>query len=209
MSCPPSEIQSSRNYSKIFQRFVHAAKTREEWTFREGISIDYRLESKDRGSRAGKGFLAARGQHGSRQPLVLLVVERGDVVVVVVVLRAGNGRRRLLASLEAWIHGPVPSAPLQNGNRRGRSKGERRLGGAVRRAEEQPALQRAPGGPLRQPEEELQEFVQVRERERGPREDPAVPQGRPKAVRRRPTLALSAPQVALALGERQEAAGEE
>ena len=130
--------------------------------------------------------------HVHRQPLVFFVVERGDVVVVVV-LGAGNGRRRLLATLEAWVDGPVPSAPLQNGNRGGREG--KRLGGAVHRAEEQPALQRVPGRPLRQPEEELQELVQVRERERGPREDPAVPQGRPKAVRRRPTLALSAPQV--------------
>lgn len=48
---------------------------------------------------------------------------------------------------------------------------------------------------MRKPEKELQEFVQVRERQRGPGEDPAVPQGRPKAVRRRPTLALPAPQV--------------
>lgn len=92
--------------------------------------------------------------HVHRQPLVLLVVERGLVGL------AGN-ERRPFATLEArarrGVDGPVPSTPLQDGHRGGRRQQGR--GGAVGE-EREPGSERA----VRQPEEELQESVQVGER---------------------------------------------
>lgn len=90
--------------------------------------------------------------HVHRQPLVLLVVERGLVGL------AGN-ERRPFATLEArarhGVDGPVPSTPLQDrGGRRQQGRG-----GTVGE-EREPGTERA----TRQPEEELQESVQVGER---------------------------------------------
>lgn len=89
--------------------------------------------------------------HVHRQPLVLLVVERGLVGL------AGN-ERRPFATLEARarrVDGPVPSTPLQDrGGRRQQGRG-----GTVGE-EREPGTERA----TRQPEEELQESVQVGER---------------------------------------------
>ena len=153
------------------------------------------------------------GPHVHRQSLVFLAVERDGDDVAVDDAYVDN-ERRVLAAVERIdrVDRPVSPASLQNGHH---LVGQRALNvhyehpdptreqqkqhlGRVHAHGRKDAnavekLWQQPSRSLCQSEEELQESLQIRQRERGQRKDAAVLEGRPATFGRCATLAVSAP----------------
>lgn len=153
--------------------------------------------------------------HVHRQPLVFLAVERDGDDVAVDDAYVDN-ERRVLATVEGTdrVYRPVPTASVQNGHHLvgqralhvhhehphpPREQQEQHVGRVhahggedadVVEKRDRPLWQQ-PSRRLRQPEEEFQKSVQIRQRERGQRKDAAVLEGRSTTFGRRATLAVS------------------